>query len=66
MQLKILHCAEWVARHGVQFETVLRTKNLGVPGWEFLTDPTCELAAFYRARLADERQRLGATPAQES
>jgi hypothetical protein len=58
MELKILHCAEWVARHGVQFETVLRTRNLGILGWEFLTDPASDAAVIYRHALADERARL--------
>ena len=28
----IEHCAEWVARHGQQFETILKTRNFGQPG----------------------------------
>jgi len=28
----IEHCAEWVARHGQQFETILKNRNFGQPG----------------------------------
>lgn len=28
----IEHCAEWVARHGQQFETILKKRNFGQPG----------------------------------
>ena len=53
----IEHCAEWVARHGQQFETILKNRNFGQPGWEFLFTTDTVSAGFYRQRLEYEMQQ---------
>lgn len=57
----IEHCAEWVTKHGQEFEAILKTRNAGKPGWEFLfpaaDDSASVGAAYYQTRLEAEMQR---------
>jgi hypothetical protein len=50
-----------VTRHGPQFETILKDRNYGQPGWEFLFAAELEGsnpgARYYRLRLEAEMQR---------
>eukprot|EP01052_Picozoa_sp_SAG31_P028435 SAG31_NODE_2746_length_5147_cov_15.864303_1_plen_1165_part_10 len=50
----IVHTARWVARHGPDFEEVVKAENSGKPGWEFLL-PGAVGQNFYLQRLEYER-----------
>eukprot|EP01052_Picozoa_sp_SAG31_P016221 SAG31_NODE_1066_length_10091_cov_5.779323_10_plen_423_part_00 len=53
------HCAQYVAKHGESFEGILKTRNFGQPGWEFLfADESAESTRYYRSRLQYEMERL--------
>ena len=53
------HCAEYVAKHGQSFEGILKTRNFGQPGWEFLfADASAESTQYYRRRLEYEMEHL--------
>ena len=53
----ITHCAQWVAKHGTSFESVLRTKNAAQPGWGFLVPDGSDANQYYRVRVAYEVAR---------
>ena len=46
--------AQWVAKHGEAFESVLRAKNSHQQGWGFLGEDYTDASAYYRGRVRYE------------
>ena len=53
----IQHSAEWIAKHGPDFEKVVQSQNQGKPGWEFLEQGSSSAAKeFYLESLRYHRE----------
>lgn len=65
-QMLINHTTKWIARHGPEFEGVVRKQKHGVAGWEFMEihtrsnwrDPVAKEKQYYNELLAFHRGTL--------